>query len=557
MAHMANLIVRADKEVFLATNYWINSVASSYITEALKELSRGAGERGTKVVVKIIYDRGSPKQMIEPHYFVGEKEYLSKAVNLPPAEEIPNLDMQVMNFHRPMLGTFHCKYMIVDRKYAVLQSNNIQDNDNMEMMIHLEGPIVDSMYDMALISWDKKLEPPLPSHNTPAAEGGLGSFGNKSHDEIFGPDGSLKGHSAIVHPDKMQERKAYEHEHREIKYPGDVPSQASNDTSDTGRADVLTGPSTTDSVLHPVDKPHDGEEVREITEGVSQQHLDDPANPQKHTSKQMIAENARLEGTTSEAYASKENENDSAPAGASARGPDTKTQEFLGFGEQSIPSAQILHPSPEGNLLPEHTPDDPHYDTDIAGEVARVQTSVSPKPGETRVEAVTRHLNHTTNKGFQGNAPDCAPDEEMTPYIPHPVHEPFPIAMVCREPYGPPNHHSVYNPQNEVWLSALRNAKKNVFIQTPTLNAEPLVPAIQEACERGIDVFCYICLGYNDTVSIHFLHQNQCCHSVLTNTQLGRASPNARWNQRNDCAQTLHFAVSRGQDAPSLVLVHR
>jgi phosphatidylserine/phosphatidylglycerophosphate/cardiolipin synthase-like enzyme len=89
----------------------------------------------------------------------------------------------------------------------------------------------------------------------------------------------------------------------------------------------------------------------------------------------------------------------------------------------------------------------------------------------------------------------------MTPYIPHPVHEPFPIAMVCREPHGTPNHNSVYNPQNEVWLSALRNAKQNVFIQSPTLNAEPLIPAIIEACERGIDVYCYICLGYNDTVS--------------------------------------------------------
>ena len=167
---------------------------------------------------------------------------------------------------------------------------------------------------------------------------------------------------------------------------------------------------------------------------------------------------------------------------------------------QQLPQSQIKHPSPENNLLPEHTTDDPHYDVDIAGEVARVQTAVSPKNGETRIEAVTRHLNHTKNAGFKGNAPECEPEEEMTPYIPHPVHEPFPIAMVCREPYGTPNHSSVYNPQNEVWLSALRNAKKNVFIQSPTLNAEPLVPAIIEACERGIDLYCYICLGYNDTV---------------------------------------------------------
>jgi phosphatidylserine/phosphatidylglycerophosphate/cardiolipin synthase-like enzyme len=57
----------------------------------------------------------------------------------------------------------------------------------------------------------------------------------------------------------------------------------------------------------------------------------------------------------------------------------------------------------------------------------------------------------------------------------------------------------VRNPQNEAWLSAINNAQKNVFIQTPTLNASPLIPALAAACERGIDVFCYVCLGYNDS----------------------------------------------------------
>ena len=95
----------------------------------------------------------------------------------------------------------------------------------------------------------------------------------------------------------------------------------------------------------------------------------------------------------------------------------------------------------------------------------------------------------------------------MTPYVPHPEHGEFPVALVCRPPYGPPNHGSASNPQNAAWLSALRHARKNVFIQTPTLNAEPLVPAIAEACERGVDVHCYVCIGYNDAV--------RCCCSKL------------------------------------------
>lgn len=52
--------------------------------------------------------------------------------------------------------------MIVDRKVALVNSNNIQDRANMEMMVHLEGPIVDAFYDMALISWFRPMYPRLP-----------------------------------------------------------------------------------------------------------------------------------------------------------------------------------------------------------------------------------------------------------------------------------------------------------------------------------------------------------------------------------------------------------
>jgi hypothetical protein len=508
MRHMSNLIVRADKEVILATNYWQNSVASKFITNAMRELSRRAGERGERIVFKLEYDRGSPKQFLENHYSVSKKEYLGKAVNLPAPEDIPNIDLQVINYHRPMLGTFHCKYMVVDRKFAVLQSNNIQDNDNMEMMTHLEGPIVDSLYDMALISWNKKLEPPLPSHNSPAVQGGLGSFGDKSHSEIFKQNGSNAYSS--VQPGKSEDRKAYAYDPRAINQPGAVPTQPSDGVS--SGSDILTGPSTTDSVVRPPDGPqptHDGNhlEGQELDDGHTGFENEDLGRVE------MLNENVKAAGTTGDVEHiahtktsnSKAGDINQSPAadGVNSQpssGPDAQTTDFLSKGTQALTQLQITSPSSSTSPLPEHTTDDPHYDPTIAAEVSRVQTAVSPSPSSTRVQAVTKHLNHTKNPSFAGNAPECAPGDEMTPYIPHPVHEAFPIAMVCREPYGTPNHHSVYNPQNEVWLSALRNAKKNVFIQSPTLNAEPLVPAIIEACERGVDVYCYICLGYNDTV---------------------------------------------------------
>lgn len=470
--HMSNCIVRAEREVFLATNFWANSTASKFITDAMRELSRRAGERGTKIVFKMIYDRGSPKQLVEPHYIVSEKEYTSDKVNIPKPEEIPNLDLQVMNYHHPLLGTFHAKYMVVDRKIAILQSNNIQDNENLEMMVHMEGPIVDSMYDMALISWHKRLEPPLPSHNSPAAQGGLSCF-NEAHAGVFERNGSIRGHSAVVDTSKASPREAYGYSHRTTQ-PGYVDGNGSQgETQDTGRADAVTGPSTTDSVV-----------------------------PERQGAP---ASDRELPGTLP-------------PQGSNGlSGPDQPTDNFIAQGQAATQQAPVSIPTAES--LPEHTTDDHHWDDSIANEVLRVQSAVSAKNGETTLQAVNRHLNHTINVGFPSSAPECAPEDEMTPYIPHPVHEPFPIAMVNRAPYGTPNHKSVSMPQNAAWLSALRNAKKNVFIQSPTLNAEPLVPAIIEACERGIDVFCYICLGYNDAGELLPMqggHNDMVAHHMYT-----------------------------------------
>ncbi|KAK1836892.1 hypothetical protein QBC39DRAFT_403003 [Podospora conica] len=415
--HMSNVIARAEKEVFLATNYWEDSVASKFLTDAIRELDRRAGQRGTKVVVKIIYDRGSAKQAFEPHYYVSEKEYTGKNVKLPASEDIPNIDLQVMNYHQPIVGTFHAKYMVVDRKIALLQSNNIQDNANLEMMIRLEGPIVDSMYDVALLSWHKQLEPPLPSSSSPAARGGLGPWTN----------------GKAIAPDTSKE-------------------------NGPSRDEILTGPSKPESIIHP--RP------------TNQATSSTPSEAQTH-----------LRSDT--------------PNGA----PDAQAETYLNRGHQTLSESRVQHPSPgpSHTRLEEHSNEHPYYDDDIAGEVSRVQTHVSPKDGESRMQAVGRLLDHSINKGFEGDrAPECPAGEEMTPYIAHPAHEPFPMALVNRSPYGPPSHKSVDNPQNAAWLSALRNAEKSVFIQSPTLNAEPLIPAIHDACERGVDVYCYICLGYND-----------------------------------------------------------
>ncbi|KZT12269.1 phospholipase D/nuclease [Laetiporus sulphureus 93-53] len=160
--HHYDCIIKAEHEVFLATNFWQASKSASKICAGFIELSRRAEVRGKKVVVKMMYDRANLKMLTESHLYVKEDEWVKDEVKLPRRSEMPWVDFELVNFHQPVLGTFHSKFMIVDRKMALLCSNNIQDRPNFEMMCHLEGPIVDSMYDMALVSWHRVMHPPLP-----------------------------------------------------------------------------------------------------------------------------------------------------------------------------------------------------------------------------------------------------------------------------------------------------------------------------------------------------------------------------------------------------------
>jgi hypothetical protein len=161
MRHYADLIVRAETEIILATNYWEKSSSSSIIADSLRTLSRRVEARGgRKVVMKLMYDRGNIKQTVQNRIVV--KPIYWSRIGLPTEDEIPGIALEVVNYHRPLLGTFHAKFLVVDRRLACLNSNNVQDRPNVEMMVQLEGPVVDSIYDMALLTWSNVMSPPLP-----------------------------------------------------------------------------------------------------------------------------------------------------------------------------------------------------------------------------------------------------------------------------------------------------------------------------------------------------------------------------------------------------------
>ncbi|KAF9069266.1 hypothetical protein BDP27DRAFT_1325900 [Rhodocollybia butyracea] len=393
--HMANVIVRAKKEVFLATNFWINSDSSHLITDAIHELNRRVASRGgPKVIVKVLYDRGNPKQLITNHQPVPPSTYTGDKVALPAPESIPNLHMQVLNYHVPLVGTFHSKFLVVDREVALLMSNNIQDNDNVEMCVQYEGSVVDSLYDVCLNSWAVELDPPLPCREEPAAQKGFPSYDDPTFMALFGND------------------------------------------------------ATKESI-----------------------------------SLQQVVE-----------------------AGHQAR--DQLTEGTQGTKED----------------LPELLPGEPHYDPTIAGEIRRIQAAYAPKANETHLQAVSRHFNITKVQKADGGVQPTAPEPkdgslvnetEMTPYIPLPPSAfppfssaqptsgptPIPMCVVSRAPYGTPLFEAskaIRYPQNVAFMLSIMHATESVFIQTPNLNAAPLLPALVAAVRRGVTVEMWVCLGYND-----------------------------------------------------------
>lgn len=383
--HCSNLIARAEKEVFFITCAWSPSIAQRFIRSALLELSQRSVARGRRVVVNLMYDTVGPSSLTGTHHAVKPDTYAGKGVQLPGPDEIPGVQLTVASLHCLPLGTLHAKFCVVDRKIAAIMSNNMQDNDNLEMMTRVEGPIVDSILDTALITWSGKLK---------SAPG-------------FG-------------------------------------SSLSSPASGIGTA------------------------------------------------------NSHVDLTTSNKIADR------------ATNVDGATQ------------AQ----------LPEHTPEDPHFDSTLEEEMLRIQHSYSRKAKESCLQAINRQLNVPVKKPIEATGPEVDDGHEMTPYITTSTDHSVPMAMVSRPPYAWFGSKNEYVPQNEAWLSLVRNAKRDIFIQTPDLNAAPLLEELLAALKRGVQVTYYVCFGYND---------------------LGEMIPGQ--GGTNDQVSTSLFS-SLGHDAPERALLH-
>jgi phosphatidylserine/phosphatidylglycerophosphate/cardiolipin synthase-like enzyme len=159
MRHYYHEIVHAQKEILFATMYWEKSESANIISKAFRDLSKRAGCDNCHVIIKLMIDHPTISSVSHFHYILPPSKW--SCYDLPSPEEIPNISLEVHNYHHGIMGTFHTKFLIVDRKLVLLNSNNIQDRPNLEMMSQFEGDIVNSFYDTFLISWWLPFQPNL------------------------------------------------------------------------------------------------------------------------------------------------------------------------------------------------------------------------------------------------------------------------------------------------------------------------------------------------------------------------------------------------------------
>ncbi|SCZ88120.1 BZ3500_MvSof-1268-A1-R1_Chr2-1g04202 [Microbotryum saponariae] len=525
MQHYYDCIVLAEKEVFLVTNYWQPSDSVKAIASALKELDARVSKRnGAKIVVKIMWDRGAIQQLWNNHVFVGPSTYVPLGV--PSPSEVPNLSIQIINFHRPPLGTFHQKALVVDRKIALINSNNIQDRPNVEMMVHLEGPIVDSMYDCLLLSWHAKLDPPLPCLESPSPN----SDPSRPWHYTFADENPYLEHIDIAKAAKAARKLlAQQVKHSDVLSSTAPPQWWQTDRphefeSRTAAHQPLGGFAHLVNTLIERAREEAAKARGEVyvpaanrppVPSVSEEGSGDEAAKESKLGDSMAGTSTSGTSNATNTIATPDGHTlvtsaapvDSAKQGGAARVAEMQSVEAVpprspgltlpGSPGLAPPSSPGLSVQGDGTESPQGSLYNNGNDSSTPG---------TPIPGsvKSRLRALSKSLNAGAIKKIEAAFDDESLIDDFKPHMLHKAHAPFPIAMVNRRPHGAPGHQDIRVPQDAAWLAALRYAEKNVFIQTPTLNAAPLVRAVIEACSKGgkdkqgIPVTVYLGLGFND-----------------------------------------------------------
>lgn len=151
------LLESANEELILVTCFWATSATQKLVNEALKTLSEKGISKGRKVRVRICFSSSSILQkLLHPQSLSGKiypPESWQSTLNLPHPDQLQGLDMQVKSVFLLPFSVMHPKFIIVDRKVAVLPSCNVSWEDWFEGAVTLTGPVVSCFVDFWKEFW--------------------------------------------------------------------------------------------------------------------------------------------------------------------------------------------------------------------------------------------------------------------------------------------------------------------------------------------------------------------------------------------------------------------
>lgn len=154
---LLSLLESANEEVILVTCFWAVSSTQKLVNDALRKLSDKGRQRGRKIRVRIcLSSSGILQKLLHPQNLAGkvyQPETWQSSLHLPNPQELEGLDLQVKSIFLLPFSVMHPKFIIVDRKVAVLPSCNVSWEDWFEGAVTLTGPVVSCFVDFWREFW--------------------------------------------------------------------------------------------------------------------------------------------------------------------------------------------------------------------------------------------------------------------------------------------------------------------------------------------------------------------------------------------------------------------
>lgn len=160
------VILSATQEILLVTCFWAPSPSLTKLSAALVELSsRQLAQRLPKIRVRLCFSSRSLFQKLFHTSDCKGQEYppstWTSKLGLPTPDQLQGLDLHVKSLFFLPFSVLHPKFLIVDRRVALLPSCNISWETWLECCIKLSGPIVIKLFDFWAETWetDGRLDP--------------------------------------------------------------------------------------------------------------------------------------------------------------------------------------------------------------------------------------------------------------------------------------------------------------------------------------------------------------------------------------------------------------